>query len=886
MSNSSIEEEQPTLNTTRRRLIRQSLWKDLGRTGETTSSLSDNIDDPFQSLSVEEQKKAFYRHKLLVECEKTNRPVNPNIPEDTEILEVEPVSVRYHLRSFADTQFDQYSSNVGHIGISTMPRVRSTSYQPEVVARDATEEAESSKKAKEDQVALPSESDDTNTLQMPREMSLHQNDIIDMTAEIIQEENLDEGYNSETDGAEFRQPIALAARGKVAGAKINEKFRQTALEKDYCQRAKRFYKLPDGYDLCVPPSGSSVLDCPDGHVAIYLKHFDFGLRFPLHPFVVKILKAWNVCLVQLTPPTIRVVIALIWVLLHSNYPLTLNAFRRLLTLKRDGQSDGWWSLYTQPHKYTVHPKLSSCKGWQDKFFFMSVPDDFPLRRTFFRPHPKFESIPERNLGKHERRAVNHFAIIESDNGDGRVRITPKVWVPNAGYILANAPLSHVGVDKLDNKLLGLSADSKRVIRRCPKATKPLYDTLTTHYSRTPTVSAKRKAESMADENAKKRKTTSLANRWGTFPRSGITRQPEDRNKKNQAENKKKPPSPRVQVKTVVQSSDAVIKKVVDSIDVEDLTNVESPTLPQPNIPDQPAPQTVTTAAGGSDTSAPALIYQSNQRIERPNERIPEVVLKGFSVLLGHSGDKWQPAIDACRNESMITDDPMLGGTLGYRLLSNLTLPVDRPAGVIGLLAAMHMHNMMKAVMSALDNADKALQKLKEAKERDDLEMSSLKETTSKVKDLELEVQKLKTQITEKNKIVSRVSTLEKDLEAAKGSVRDLQEKIKVLEAYKPGIRQRAVRRFLTSQEFCTRIQNRFDGGLTSAQRCIAHTVGWKKEDWTAIEKAFNEEVFKIPSGFEEQEFADEDLFNLAPAEDEGISDPSILDSPASDGTQA
>uniref|UniRef100_A0A803KUR9 Uncharacterized protein n=1 Tax=Chenopodium quinoa TaxID=63459 RepID=A0A803KUR9_CHEQI len=190
---------------------------------------------------------------------------------------------------------------------------------------------------------------------------------------------------------------------------------------------------------------------------------------------------------------------------------------------------------------------------------MSVPDDFPLRRTFFRPHPRFESIPERNLGKHERRAVNHFDIIESDNGGGWVRITPKVWVPNAGYILGNAPLSHVGlcwtdrygVHKLDNKLLGLSADGKRVIRRCPKATKPLYDTLATHCSRTPTISAKRKVENMADENSKKRKLTSLANRQGSFPRSGVTRQPEDRSKKSQAENKDKPPSPRVQVKTIV-----------------------------------------------------------------------------------------------------------------------------------------------------------------------------------------------------------------------------------------------------------------------------------------------------------------------------------------------
>uniref|UniRef100_A0A803MS82 Uncharacterized protein n=1 Tax=Chenopodium quinoa TaxID=63459 RepID=A0A803MS82_CHEQI len=72
---------------------------------------------------------------------------------------------------------------------------------------------------------------------------------------------------------------------------------------------------------------------------------------------------------------------------------------------------------------------------------------------------------------------------------------------------------------------------------------------------------------------------------------------------------------------------------------------------------------------------------------------------------------------------------MQGGNLGYRLLCNLAPPLDRPVGEIGPLAAVHMHNMMKA-----------LNLLKEAKKRDDLELASLKDKAVKLEGLEKEVQ--------------------------------------------------------------------------------------------------------------------------------------------------
>ena len=248
-----------------------------------------------------------------------------------------------------------------------------------------------------------------------------------------------------------------------------------------------------------------------------------------------------------------------------------------------------------------------------------------------------------------------------------------------------------GVDKLDNRFLGLSADGTRVIKRCPKACDP-YDTLASICGRAPAISAKRRAEIMADDNAKKRKLTPLANRRGGIVISS-PRQPEGRAEKKReqsAPEKNKEQSAPEKTPTVSQakSPEAIVKKVIRGIEIEDLTTAESP--PQPQVTTVIAPSTV-----GSDSSIPALTYRSNQWIERVSGRFPEEVLRGFAVPPGHSGDRWQPAMDVGRNESMITDDPMQGGNLGYRLLSNLTLPMDRPAGPIGPLAASHMHNLMK-----------------------------------------------------------------------------------------------------------------------------------------------------------------------------------------------
>uniref|UniRef100_A0A803NC81 Uncharacterized protein n=1 Tax=Chenopodium quinoa TaxID=63459 RepID=A0A803NC81_CHEQI len=105
---------------------------------------------------------------------------------------------------------------------------------------------------------------------------------------------------------------------------------------------------------------------------------------------------------------------------------------------------------------------------------------------------------------------------------------------------------------------------------------------------------------------------------------------------------------------------------------------------------------------------------------------------------------------------------MWGGNLGCWLLRNLAPPMDKLAGAIGPLAPQHMHDLMKAIMSgtelvemyryyheqhhqsstawstlqtALDNAGKVISQIREAKQKDDLEMEALIDKVAKLEGL-------------------------------------------------------------------------------------------------------------------------------------------------------
>lgn len=61
------------------------------------------------------------------------------------------------------------------------------------------------------------------------------------------------------------------------------------------------YDIPKSIGMRFPRRGETVDNPPKGHVAFYEKMFEFGVRFPLHPFAQESLAEVNIAPAQLAP---------------------------------------------------------------------------------------------------------------------------------------------------------------------------------------------------------------------------------------------------------------------------------------------------------------------------------------------------------------------------------------------------------------------------------------------------------------------------------------------------------------------------------------------------------------------------------------------------------
>ena len=164
-----------------------------------------------------------------------------------------------------------------------------------------------------------------------------------------------------------------------------------------------------------------------------------------------------------------------------------------------------------------------------------------------------------------------------------------------------------------------------------------------------------------------------------------------------------------------------------------------------------------------------------------------------------------------------------------------------------------------------DQAEAKFKKCDDARQAAVNEKEKLKGT---VKTMENQLVALNTKLTNQESMQRRITSLEQELKAEKEAKERLEGSLKKAEEEKPGIRRRAVNRFLQSDNYRNLLVDRYTGGWVAAHRCVCKAENWDAEKWQAAEAAYGEDMHLSPTSYEGDYFDNpppiEVLKNLEP----------------------
>uniref|UniRef100_A0A803N303 Uncharacterized protein n=1 Tax=Chenopodium quinoa TaxID=63459 RepID=A0A803N303_CHEQI len=151
-------------------------------------------------------------------------------------------------------------------------------------------------------------------------------------------------------------------------------------------------------------------------------------------------------------------------------------------------------------------------------------------------------------------------------------------------------------------------------------------------------------------------------------------------------------------------------------------------------------------------------------------------------------------------------------------------------------------------------ADKAETKLKKADDACKLVIKERDKVNSDMKTLQKQVSELNKKLTDQKELKKKVASLEQSLKDEREAKAKLASKVEEMERDKPGVRRRAVNRFLQTDLYANLLVYRYTAGWISAHRCVCKAEGWDSTKWQAVEKAFNEEMNHSPTSYESEYF--------------------------------
>ena len=187
------------------------------------------------------------------------------------------------------------------------------------------------------------------------------------------------GVDTATSAPSSSQPSVLVVVRSFHALK-----EKCSLKIEVFSKFKDRFQFPEGTRAHLPRKDEKACAFAHGEVCFYKATFSCGLRFPVHPFIMKLLHYLNLAPGQLMPNSWRILIScmVIWTTIDDGDMLTVNEFVHLYCLK-ESKEFGYYEFIPWDRKSRLVADLpSSFRYWKSRYFFLSgdgwetLSDDF------------------------------------------------------------------------------------------------------------------------------------------------------------------------------------------------------------------------------------------------------------------------------------------------------------------------------------------------------------------------------------------------------------------------------------------------------------------------------------------------------------------------------
>ena len=145
------------------------------------------------------------------------------------------------------------------------------------------------------------------------------------------------------------------------------------------ERLSRFrnrFQFPDRVRVRLPHEEERACHFSPKEVCFYEAAFLSGLRFPIHPFIMKFLGHFGITPGQFMPNSWKIVVSYmeIWLVATDGDMIKVDELVYLYRLK-ESKEHGYYELVPWERRTRIVQDLpSSFKYWKSRFFFMSRDD--------------------------------------------------------------------------------------------------------------------------------------------------------------------------------------------------------------------------------------------------------------------------------------------------------------------------------------------------------------------------------------------------------------------------------------------------------------------------------------------------------------------------------